>query len=146
MRIVAVVQARMSSQRLPGKVLAKLRNQPLIIFLLRRLAQSKGLDGVVVATSDGTDDDPLAEIVQAHDVPLYRGALDDVLGRVTDAARLLNADAVVRVTGDCPLVDPRLLDEMVRVYRKHPVAYFSNISPRCLPYGYDLEIIRFDSL
>jgi len=146
MRIVAVVQARMSSQRFPGKVLAKLSNQPLIIFLLRRLAQSKELDGVVVATSDGTDDDPLAEIVQAHDVPLYRGGLDDVLGRVTDAARLLNADAVVRVTGDCPLVDPRLLDEMVRVYRKHPVAYFSNISPRCLPYGYDLEIIRFDSL
>ena len=146
MRVVAVVQARMSSRRFPGKMLAELRNRPLITFLLQRLAESKELDGIIVATSDRADDDLLATTVEKLNVPVYRGALDDVLGRVTCAAKLLTAGAVVRVTGDCPLVDPRLLDTMIGIYRKHPLPYFSNTSPRCLPDGYDLEIIRFDAL
>jgi glutamate-1-semialdehyde 2,1-aminomutase/spore coat polysaccharide biosynthesis protein SpsF len=145
-RIAALVQARLSSRRFPGKVLAEIGGLPAIVYLCRRLQQARQLDAILVATSEDPSDDPLADTLAAHDIPCYRGALEDVLGRMLAAARSVAADACVRITGDCPLIDPDLVDAMVTIYRGRPVDYYSNISPRTYPDGMDTEIISMDAL
>lgn len=146
MRIIAVIQARMSSSRFPGKMLAPLAGAPLIEVVCRRVRACDALDGLVVATSDRADDDPLAEAVERLEVPLYRGSLDNVLARMVGAARRADAEAVVRITGDCPLVDPQVLATMIRRFREGDLAYLSNVSPPSFPNGLDLEIVRLDAL
>jgi glutamate-1-semialdehyde 2,1-aminomutase/spore coat polysaccharide biosynthesis protein SpsF len=146
MRITAVVQARTSSSRFPGKSLAKLRGEPLVVFVCRRLAACAGLDGIVVATSDAASDDGLAEVVTQAGFSVHRGSLDDVLGRIAAAARESACDALVRVTADCPLVDPELLDSMLVRFRKGDLAYLSNVSPPTFPDGLDVEIVSMDAL
>jgi glutamate-1-semialdehyde aminotransferase/spore coat polysaccharide biosynthesis protein SpsF (cytidylyltransferase family) len=146
MRTIAVVQARMSSSRFPGKMLEELGGVPLVLFVCQRLARAARVDGVVVATSAERDDDPLANAVTGAGLPVFRGSLDNVLQRFVEAARSQRADAVVRVTGDCPLVDPALVDEMVGRFRAGDLDYYSNVSPPSFPDGLDLEIVRFEAL
>ena len=141
MRTVAVIQARLSSQRFPGKALALLAGEPMIAHVCRRVAAALPRDQVVVATSDGRDDDALAAEVARAGIGVFRGSLDDVLGRVIGAARAKEADAIVRVTADCPLVDPELLAAMVERFRRGDLAYLSNVSPPTFPDGLDLEVI-----
>lgn len=146
MNIVAVIQARMSSSRFPGKMLAPLGGLPLIVAVCTRAKACAELDDLVVATSDQPDDLPLAAAVEGAGFAIWRGSVDDVLTRVVDAARSRQADAVVRITGDCPLVDPDLLAEMIRRFRTDDLAYLSNVSPPTFPDGLDLEIVRLDAL
>jgi glutamate-1-semialdehyde aminotransferase/spore coat polysaccharide biosynthesis protein SpsF (cytidylyltransferase family) len=143
---VVVVQARMSSSRFPGKMLAPLRDVPLIQFVCQRAALAKRVSEVIVATSDQPEDDPLERAVKAAGFRVHRGSLDDVLTRFTGAARLANAETVVRVTGDCPLVDPDLLDEMLARFEGSDLDYLSNVSPPTFPDGLDLEIMRMAAL
>jgi glutamate-1-semialdehyde aminotransferase/spore coat polysaccharide biosynthesis protein SpsF (cytidylyltransferase family) len=143
---VVVVQARMSSSRFPGKMLARLRDVPLIQFVCQRAALAKRVSEVIVATSDQPEDDPLERAVKAAGFRVHRGSLDDVLTRFAGAARLANADVVVRVTGDCPFVDPDLLDEMLARFEAGDFDYLSNVSPPTYPDGLDLEIMLASAL
>jgi spore coat polysaccharide biosynthesis protein SpsF (cytidylyltransferase family) len=140
-RVVAVVQARASSQRFPQKVLADVEGRPLLARLLRRVQASGECSGVAVATSTRDDDDAVARVAEGQDVAVIRGPLDDVLERYRLAAEILDADAVVRITGDCPLVDPRVVDEVVRRFRESPAEYVSNVAPPTYPDCLDVEVI-----
>ena len=142
----AVIQARMSSSRFPGKMLAQLRGQSLIQYLCEHLSTAKRLDTLVVATSEDTDDDLLAAAVVAAGFKVFRGSLDDVLSRFAGAARSVNADVAVRVTGDCPLIDVGVLDEMIDRFLSSDMDYLSNVSPPTYPDGLDLEIVRMSAV
>ncbi len=141
---VAVVQARMSSTRLPGKVLADLGGRPVLEWVVSRLRDSRELAGVVVATSDEPGDDPVAEAAPAR---VVRGPLADVLGRYAIAARDLGFEGLVRVTADCPLIDPAVVDEVVAAWRAGEADYVANvIEPRTYPVGMDTEVVSADAL
>ncbi len=145
-RIVAVVQARASSQRFPQKILADVQGSPLLARLIRRLRSSRECAALAVATSLNPDDDSVAEIAEAESVTVIRGPLDDVLERYRIAAETLDADAVVRVTGDCPLVDAGVVDSVIRSFRSSGVDYASNVRPPTFPDGLDVEVVSRDAL
>lgn len=147
MKIVAVVQARMSSSRLPGKVMREVTpGLPMIEALLSRLTRSRTIDEVVVATSEEAANDPLEARVAALGLRCIRGSERDVLDRYRLAAEVTEADVLVRITGDCPFVDPNLVDHAVEAYRKAGVDYFSNIEPPTYPDGLDIEVFASRAL
>jgi spore coat polysaccharide biosynthesis protein SpsF len=140
-RALAVVQARMSSTRLPGKVLADVGGEPMLALLLRRLRPARSLGAIVLATSVESHDDEIAALGLALGVAVSRGPLEDVLARFT-AAIGEHEGPVVRVTGDCPLIDPALVDAVVERFVGSPgCVYASNIEPRTFPDGLDVEAI-----
>ncbi|MGI9343056.1 MAG: cytidylyltransferase domain-containing protein [Gammaproteobacteria bacterium] len=139
MTTVALIQARMSSTRFPGKVLEPIAGVPAILFMVRRVRRAATIDIVAVATSNDPSDDPLAEALSDAGIPLFRGDLDDVLRRYADAAAHFGADEIVRLTGDCPLADPTIIDEVVEARRAAGVDYASNIDPPTFPDGLDCE-------
>ena len=146
MRTIAIVQARMGSTRLPGKVMREVAGRPMIDLLLERLARATWVDGIVVATSDNPADDALAEHVRALGHACFRGSEKDVLARYYHAAKEARADVVVRITGDCPLVDPALVDEVIALFERAGVDYASNTEPPTFPDGLDVEVFRFAAL
>lgn len=113
-RTVAIIQARMGSSRLPGKVLADIAGEPMLVRVIDRVAAANSLDAVVVATTDAPIDDPIAQLCDAVSVACYRGSEQDVLDRINRAARASDADIVVRITADCPLIDGAEIDRCVR--------------------------------
>lgn len=139
MRKVAVVQARMSSSRFPGKVIEPLAGKTMIAFLLARLARSSDLSEIVVATSQELSDDPLECAVRDAGFACIRGPLDDVLMRYKLAAAATSADIIVRITGDCPLIDPQLVDAILRPLVLGEADYVSNTNPPTYPDGLDCE-------
>ncbi|SFB01609.1 spore coat polysaccharide biosynthesis protein SpsF [Amycolatopsis marina] len=142
-----VIQARCSSTRLPGKVLRPLGGRSVLGWVVRAAAAAHGIDTVVVATSAGTDDDAVAEEADRLGAAVVRGSLDDVLGRFLLATEEYPADAVVRLTADCPLHDPRLLQHIVALWRSQPeLDYVSNTLVRTLPRGFDAELVRTGAL
>ena len=146
MKTVAIVQARMGSTRLPDKVMKPVVGVPMIELLLARLARSEEIDQIVVATSVDPRNLPLAEHVRSLGFVCEQGSEQDVLQRYLQAARANAADVVVRITGDCPLVDPGLVDEMIRGFRAAGVDYFSNVQPPTYPDGLDVEVFTLDAL
>jgi spore coat polysaccharide biosynthesis protein SpsF len=147
MNIIAVIQARMSSTRLPGKVMKKLIDKSVLAHVVSRLQSSKTLDGVVVATTTNQVDDAIVTESQQHGVAVYRGSEEDVLGRYAAASGECAADVVVRITSDCPLIDPELIDSMVRKFFALPAAdYLSNTLKRTYPRGLDVEIFTRQAL
>lgn len=141
MKTVVIVQARMSSTRLPGKVLIPVRNTPLLEHQLERIRRAREADEVCVATTTGKVDDPIAALCSRLGVALFRGPEEDVLSRYVGAAERSGADVVVRVTADCPLIDPEIVDRVVRFYKDHPgeYDYVSNVLRRTYPRGMDTE-------
>lgn len=146
MKIVAIVQARMDSTRLPGKVMKIIGGVPLIELLLNRLAQSREIDEIVIATSVNTSNSLMIEHVRSLGYSCYLGSEDDVLDRFVSAAKEHQADVIVRITGDCPLIDPNLIDEAISLFRDANVDYFSNIAPPSYPDGLDVEVFTTASL
>ena len=140
-RVVAVVQARLSSQRLPGKILRELRGQPSIDYLLDALAKTAGLDGVVLATSTDPSDDATAAHARARGLPCHRGSLTHVAERLLNAAQEQGADALVRLSGDSPLLDPALVDQAVWLFRRHTPDVVTNVYPRSFPKGQSVEVL-----
>ncbi len=145
MTTLAIVQARMGSTRLPGKVMKSLCGMSVLGHILHRLRRAKRLDGIVVATSRLSRDDVVAEEAVRHGAEIYRGDERDVLARYHEAARHFGAEWVVRVTADCPLVDPELVDAMLAKLGQHlavgeRIGFFSNTRPPTYPRGLDLEI------
>lgn len=142
--ILAILQARMSSTRLPGKVLLPLQGAPMIVRQIERTVRAHSLDALVVATSTGSDDDAIARAVT---VPVHRGPLDDVLARFVGALDAHPADHVVRLTADCPLVDPDLIDACVALHLETGADYTSNTpAAHAWPKGLDVEVIRAPAL
>ena len=138
---LALVQARTSSTRLPGKVLADIGGEPMLGLLLRRVQQARSVGEVVVATSDRPADDRLEQLGAQLGVRVFRGSLEDVLGRMA-AAAAGHDGPVVRLTGDCPLIDPHVVDEVVALLAATPgCRYASNVEPRAHPDGLDVEAL-----
>jgi spore coat polysaccharide biosynthesis protein SpsF len=139
---IAVLQARMSSSRLPGKVMKEINGSPMIYWQIQRILKSKKLDSLVVVTSSDPSDDVLVEFLESHSIEFLRGPLDDVLARFTQVARNYEYDAIVRLTGDCPLVMPDLIDVMVDKFYEIDVDYLSNTIEPTFPDGLDVEIVK----
>lgn len=139
----------MGSTRLPGKVLADLDGEPMLLRCLHRVRRARRLDEVVVATTTQPADDVLARLCLSAGWPCFRGSEDDVLDRYYQAAREHQADAVVRITSDCPVIDPDLVDYVVQVFLRcrSGVDYVSNFAPeRTFPRGLDTEVMHFSVL
>lgn len=146
MKIVALVQARMGSTRLPNKVMKTIGGVPMIELLLSRLSRAKEINQIVVATSVDERNNALVKYVRGLGYACEQGSENDVLDRFMQTARKHQADIVVRITGDCPLVDPALVDEAIRRFKTSGADYFSNVSPPTYPDGLDIEVYTFKAL
>lgn len=136
----------MTSSRLPGKVLADLGGRPLIECMIGRVRRARTLDDLWLATTTNASDDPLAALCEKHGVPVYRGEEHDVLARFLGAARWARADVVVRLTADCPMSDPALIDEVISVFAQGGFDYVSNVMVRTYPDGLDVEVFSLRAL
>jgi spore coat polysaccharide biosynthesis protein SpsF len=146
-RVVVVIQARMGSTRLPGKILEGLGGMPVLEWVVRACRAATRVDEVVVATSTDAGDDVLVEVCADLGVPLVRGSEDDVLSRFLVALQAHPADAVVRITADCPFADPALVDAVVAAWQADPsLDYVSTVLVRTLPHGLDVELVTADAL
>lgn len=146
MKTVALIQARMGSVRLPNKVMRRINDVPMIELLLRRLSKATRIDQIVLATSVDERNAPLASHVRGLGYEVFQGSENDVLDRFYQAARLHGADAVVRITADCPLIDPELVDQVIALYAAGGVDYASNVQPATFPDGLDTEVFSFAAL
>lgn len=136
---VALIQARMSSSRLPGKILADLGGLPMICFMIERVKRAKSIDKIAVVTSTDASDDVLVQVLREFGVAVIRGPLDDVLKRYMLGAEALNAHNIIRLTGDCPLIDPAIIDLVVALHSAEKADYSSNIDPPGFADGMDSE-------
>ena len=143
---LAIVQARTGSSRLPGKVLKPLEGEPMIMRQLQRLARAGNLDHIVVATSDSEEDDKLADLLRARGIDVNRGPLNDVLARYIWALHHHPSDVVVRVTADCPLISPKVIDQVVERFHSSDADYVSNTMDPTYPDGLDVEAVTAAAL
>jgi spore coat polysaccharide biosynthesis protein SpsF len=144
--ILGVLQARVSSTRLPGKVLKPILGEPMILRQIERLLRSRRIDRLVLATSADPQDDPLATAVGATGMEVHRGSLDDVLDRFIGAASPYKPEWIVRLTGDCPLADPELIDQVIEATLSAAADYGSNTLEPTYPDGLDVEVVRYAAL
>lgn len=142
LKTVAIIVARLSCARLPGKALLDLGGQPLLEYTLERAQRVHRVDEIVLATSDDASDQPLADYAEKAGLPVYRGSLADVAGRVLGAATSAGAGQFLRVNGDSPWIDPGLLDMALDVLESSPVDLATNIFPRTFPAGVSVEAVR----
>ncbi len=148
MTILVIVQARMTSTRLPGKVLKKVLNKPLLAYQIERLQRVTLADKIVIATTSNETDKPIVELCQDFYITYFRGSEEDVLARYYLAAKKYQADLVVRVTSDCPLIDPKIIDKVIQFYldSQPKYHYVSNCLTRTYPQGMDTEVFSFQVL
>lgn len=148
MNIIAIIQARMGSTRFPGKVMKNILGKPVLIHDLGRIRRMKSIKGIVVATTTLEDDDIIEETVRNYDedIYIYRGDTYNVLDRYYNAAKMCKADAIVRITSDCPLIDPNVSDKVVEAFLENNCDYCCNNMPRTYPHGLDTEVFSFNSL
>ncbi len=139
-RIWSVVVARMGSERLRGKSMAELAGQPAFAHIVERLRRSRHLDGIVLATTMNPEDDLLRDCAARMGVPCFRGSAEDVLGRTLNAARSVRADIIVDITGDCPLVDPTIVDRVIEAFLADRPDYAANVFPPTYPNGMDVQV------
>jgi len=152
-KIVASIEARMTSSRLPGKVLMEINGKPVLEILIDRLKRSKYINEIVIATSSNDADDRIEELGKELNVAVFRGSEDDVLGRVVGAVETLKGDIIVEITGDCPLMDPEVMDSVIEEYiENYPeYDYVTNIGyveneVREIPIGMDIRVFTFKDL
>lgn len=147
--VCAIIQARMSSNRLPGKVLRKINGKPMLELMIERVLQAQTLDKVIVVTSLDKSDNEIEIFCQQAGFDCYRGSLDDVLDRYYGAANEYKVSTVVRLTGDCPLIDPKMIDDVVNFYKDSDSDYVANSAPpegATVPDGMDVEVFSYESL
>ncbi|MHB9010497.1 MAG: cytidylyltransferase domain-containing protein [Carboxydocellales bacterium] len=145
-KVVCIVQARTGSTRLPGKVLRIVKGKSLLEHLVDRLQQCKKINQIVLATTDKESDQAIVDIAQKLGVGWFQGSEEDVLSRYLGAAQAYEADIIVRVTSDCPLIDPETIDQVVDLYIKSNVDYASNTIERTYPRGLDTEAFSLEAL
>jgi spore coat polysaccharide biosynthesis protein SpsF len=144
--ILAILQARTSSSRLPGKVMVPMAGAPMLARQIQRLQRSRRIDRLMLATSDRADDDAVAALALSEGIDCYRGSLDDVLDRYYRAGAQLNPSHVVRVTGDCPLADWEVIDQVIAFTLEGGYDYASNTIEPSWPDGLDVEVMKFAAL
>ena len=145
-KIIAIVQARMDSTRFPKKVLSKINNHTLIEILLKRLSRSKLINQIILATTISQNDDLLQNHVEEIGFNVFRGDVENVLKRYYDAATKYNADIIVRITGDCPLIDSSIVDKVISLFLDNNVDYAANTYPPSFPDGLDVSVFSYQSL
>lgn len=148
MRIEAYIQARMGSTRLPGKVLKEVLGRPLLDYLVERVQEAKELCDLVILTTTQAIDDPIAHYCKEKNLACFRGSEENVLERYYKCAHSRKPDAIVRITADCPLIDPEVIDRAVKVFRESrpSVDYVSNSLEQTFPRGLDVEVFSFKAL
>lgn len=145
-RIVATIEARMTSSRLPGKVLLPAAGQPMLWHLVQRLRSVPSLAEIVIATTVNATDDPIVDFAERNGVAVYRGSEADVLARVVGAGEAAQADVLVEITGDCPVIDPDLVEQTIRTFLAQDSDYVSNSIVRSYPDGMDTQVMKFRAL
>ena len=146
MKIIATIEARMTSSRLPGKVLMRAARKPMLEHLVNRLRSVPSLDGIVLATTFNKADDVLEEFAKQVGMDCYRGSENDVMGRVIGAAESVDAEVVVEITGDCPIIDPQIVEQTIRMFKEHNADYVSNTQVRSYPDGMDTQVFLLNTL
>ncbi|PWW08345.1 spore coat polysaccharide biosynthesis protein SpsF [Paenibacillus cellulosilyticus] len=147
MSVFIIVQARMTSTRLPGKVLLEVLDKPLLEYQIERLKRVTLADGIIIATTDNDTDDPIVELCKRLGVRYSRGSEDDVLSRYYYAAKQYGANTIVRVTSDCPVIDPDVIDRAIRLFKEGNYDFVANgLGIRTYPRGMDTEVFTFKAL
>jgi spore coat polysaccharide biosynthesis protein SpsF len=150
MNTIAIIQARMNSSRLPGKVLLDIGGQPMLVRVVERARRAQSVDGVLIATTTDPSDDALEAACRERGYPVYRGSQFDVLDRFYQAARQAQADVIVRLTADCPVIDPHVIDQTVSAFHAAGADFAANRLPppwkRTFPIGLDTEVCSFAGL
>src|SRR5215813_10564723 len=146
LKISAIIQARMGSTRLPGKVLMDIGGRTALARVVARVSRASLVSDVIVATSDLPNDERIVEECNRLGVSCFRGSESDVLDRYYRAAQEFEADVVVRITSDCPVIDPQLVDDAIRVFQLHEADYASNVIPRTYPRGLDTEVFATQAM
>jgi len=144
--VLAILQARFSSTRLPGKVLKPILGKPMLLRQIERVRRAERIDRFMVATSTDASDNAIENLCRENSIPCSRGSLNDVLDRFYQAARPLHPDHVVRLTGDCPLADPSLIDEIIAFHIEGGFDYTGNTIEQTYPDGLDVEVVKFAGL
>ena len=145
-RVLAIIQARMSSKRLEGKVLRQLAGRPLLWWVHYRLSRSTEISKIVISTSAVESDTPIQEFCSTNEIPIHRGSLDDVAGRLFDCAVAEGAGSFIRISGDSPLIDPALVDEAIALPNPEAYDLTTNTQFRSFPKGQSVEVIRTEAL
>ena len=150
MKICAIVQARMGSERLPGKVMKLIEGSTVLSHVIERISQSICIDDIIIATTDNTIDDCIEAEAKKFGVKVFRGSEEDVLSRYYYAAKANNLDTIIRITSDCPLIDPNLIDELIQFFLANDYDIVSNagsdLSKRTYPRGLDTEVFTYTVL
>jgi spore coat polysaccharide biosynthesis protein SpsF len=145
-RVVASVEARMGSGRLPGKMMSDIAGRPALLRLFERLHQARTVDAIVLATTTQPADDPLVRLAETAGIRCYRGSEEDVLNRVVEAHRMMGTELVVEVTGDCTLIDPKVIDLGVTTFIENDVDVVANVVKPSYPMGVDVQVFRLAAL
>lgn len=146
MKIVATIEARMTSSRLPGKVMMPALGRPMLAHLTRRLKAVPSIDKIVLATTVNATDDVLVDFAEKDGINVFRGSEEDVMSRVIGAAELAQADVVVEITGDCPIIDPDLVEQTIRVFMRNNAVYCANSFISSYPDGMDVQVMTLEAL
>ena len=146
MKIIATVEARMGSSRLPGKTLMEIEGKPLLGILLDRVRNSKLIDEIVVATSINKKDDVIIDFCKKNNYRFFRGSEDDVLDRVLNSAKTFKADIIVELTADNPLIDSEIIDKAIQFYLNNDYDYVCNFLPETFPYGSQIQVFSVEIL
>jgi spore coat polysaccharide biosynthesis protein SpsF len=146
MTVIATIEARMTSTRLPGKVMAYCRGTTMLERLVIRLKSVSNIDEVIIATTTNMEDDLIVELASNLGVRFFRGSEDNVFDRVIQTAIFANADTVVEITGDCPLLDPVLVEQMVEIFRINSIDYISNCEFPSYPAGMEIQVVSLQAL
>jgi spore coat polysaccharide biosynthesis protein SpsF len=145
--IGCIIQARMGSTRLPGKILKNVDDDvPSLQHTIEQLKFSKNIDKIVIATTDLPEDDIIEKFVQKQNVDCFRGSAENVLDRYYQCAKIFEFEGIVRITADCPLIDPYITDKVIQVFKDDKLDYVPNVFPRTFPDGLETEVIRFPAL
>lgn len=146
MNVVVITQARSGSTRLPNKVLLKIENKTLLQIHIDRIKLAKEVDDIIIATTTKNEDNIIASLSKELNVKCYRGSEEDVLDRFYQTVKIIKPDFVVRLTSDCPLIDPKLLDEVICRAKEENIDYYANIIEELYPDGQDIEVFKFSAL
>lgn len=144
--ISAIIQARMSSARLPRKTMLRILDKPIIGYMIERVKKSRNINRIIVATSKDPVNDELCDYLKLCKIAVFRGSEEDVLDRFYQVALKYKLETIVRLTGDCPLIDPVVIDRVIKTYLNVGADYASNTCPPTFPDGLDVEVFRFEIL
>ena len=146
MKLITIIQARQNSKRFPGKVLKKYKNITFLELLIERLKRSKSIKKIIVATSKNILDQEIKKTCKKLGIFCFQGSEQDVIDRYYKAAKLFKAQNIIRVTADCPIIDPKVVDQVVELFFNKKVDYATNTMPATYPDGLDVEVFNFESL